>query len=827
MMPAQNRAQDVAFTYCINFGSAETKRAAWPKFAATVSRSEPFDTKEQSIRRAAIVGGVRRDEKTGRADNVTSRTILTLDYDDFPSGTNLDEIELALEMGLVCTFVAYSTFRHTPEAPRIRVMAPLSREVSVVEYPLIVDAVAALIGLNGIDPCSKVVNQLMFMASHRTGVDPWSITGGEGALDVDALGIDFGGVSTSEPDIFDLDMAFASQPLDISDSDVDSLLENYPAADCDYDGWLKVGMAIAHQYAGASAGFDRWMAWSALSSKHDPKTMRTKWRSFDGNANPVTMASVIKAAGGLRGGALQIAPASEVALTLRDEAMGVSDMGGYSAFKKRMVSLSSVQLPNDLRSVLATEVHKAFGKAEGMGLRDIKSAFAPLKVKRPATDDDEARGPMPEWLAPWVYGEADCVFINTSTSDYAIKREAFRAKFDRTSEAVAMETDAANYALNMAQIPTVVRSMYWPGQDRMFEADGKEYVNSYHKSGIPHADSIDEDGARVVEMFLKHVENSIEDPREQRILLDFMAYIYQNPANRVQWGILLWGIEGNGKTYFYNILQNIMGRNARTITTSMIERPFNDWAVGARLIGIEEIRISGTNKWRILDQLKPMISNDTIAVEPKGSTSYHAPNFASYFMTTNHQDAIPMSDNDRRYCVIFTRHRSQDDLFQQHGGVKEAGVYFDRLFSESNRRVDAIGHYLKHHVLSETFEPRGRAPLTDGITEMRQANQSDDKMMLDDAIDEHRCEVISDYLLDMSHLNTLVTMAGGDIPTGRALANILREKGFKPIDKRRIKRRGAYHYVWFVPGRDRTSDWAKAAVLAWHDRDDGFKDVPF
>ncbi len=98
MITDKKEVGEVAFTYCVNFGSAETKTTTWDKFAATVSRSEQFETKAQSIRRAAIVGGVRSDEKAGRADNVASRTILALDYDDFPLGTSIAEIEFALDL---------------------------------------------------------------------------------------------------------------------------------------------------------------------------------------------------------------------------------------------------------------------------------------------------------------------------------------------------------------------------------------------------------------------------------------------------------------------------------------------------------------------------------------------------------------------------------------------------------------------------------------------------------------------------------------------------------------------------------------------------------
>ena len=73
----------VTFTYCKNFATAETKSATWPSFAATVSKSVGYDTKEESIKRAMVVGGVRDDEDRGRAENVNTREILALDYDDF------------------------------------------------------------------------------------------------------------------------------------------------------------------------------------------------------------------------------------------------------------------------------------------------------------------------------------------------------------------------------------------------------------------------------------------------------------------------------------------------------------------------------------------------------------------------------------------------------------------------------------------------------------------------------------------------------------------------------------------------------------------------
>lgn len=291
----------VAFTYCKDFASAETKKTTWKGFAATVSNSVEYDTKKASLKRTMIIGGVRDDETKGRKENFSSRTILTLDYDDF-DGISLAYIDLALELYMPpCAWVAYSTFRHTPKAPRVRIMAPLSRQVTRAEYEVIVDCVVASLDLGKVDDCSKTVGQGMFMASHQRGVTSWSAQGGSGVLDVDALGLIITAVpenAAAEAGVFELETAIAAEPLDISDKRVSRTLKSLPASSLDYDGWYKVGMALAHQYQKSEVGFKLWRNWSKLDEvgyeKLKPNELRTKWLSFGGSAKPTTMATVIK-----------------------------------------------------------------------------------------------------------------------------------------------------------------------------------------------------------------------------------------------------------------------------------------------------------------------------------------------------------------------------------------------------------------------------------------------------------------------------------------------------------------------------------------------------
>jgi hypothetical protein len=61
----------------------------------------------------------------------------------------------------------------------------------------------------------------------------------------------------------------------------------------DYDTWIRVGMAIKSENAGAD-GFSVWDAWSQGSAKYKPQEMAKKWASFHGSG--ITVASLFQLA---------------------------------------------------------------------------------------------------------------------------------------------------------------------------------------------------------------------------------------------------------------------------------------------------------------------------------------------------------------------------------------------------------------------------------------------------------------------------------------------------------------------------------------------------
>ena len=273
----------------ISLGKSELSKAiikkdvAWQQIVKKYSAHKVTAVKGGEYVIGGEFGGGVRDEAS-----MISRTLLVIDIDSYDG--HIDELVFDLSL-CPFAFVAYSTWRHTPETPRVRVIAELSRPVTPDEYRVLAKAAceSLAVPIAAIDSCSWTPNQPMFAPQHPEGGSFWTMTGKGNAYPVP----DF--IATPKvDDIDDLSLMVAAQPLDMTDVEVDAYLAAYPATGLDYDAWLKCGMALYHQHEGSKAGFTRWVNWSKLDGdRFDDGEMPSKWKSFGGSAKPVTMASII------------------------------------------------------------------------------------------------------------------------------------------------------------------------------------------------------------------------------------------------------------------------------------------------------------------------------------------------------------------------------------------------------------------------------------------------------------------------------------------------------------------------------------------------------
>ena len=100
-----------------------------------------------------------------KAGCVTGRDVVTLDLDNLPAGST-DSI-LQCVAGLGCGYAIYSTRKHDPAAPRLRVLIPLARTVTADEYEPLARALARWIdpSMQPFDPSTFEASRLMYWPS--------------------------------------------------------------------------------------------------------------------------------------------------------------------------------------------------------------------------------------------------------------------------------------------------------------------------------------------------------------------------------------------------------------------------------------------------------------------------------------------------------------------------------------------------------------------------------------------------------------------------------------------------------------------------------------
>lgn len=125
----------------------------------TVAQYKAMDKHRQSEVKdvGAFVGGYCKD---GDRTSTTQRSCLCLDADYAD-----DDLWPDWELMYGCAAAIYSTHKHTPEAPRLRLVIPLSRDVDPDEYVAIGRMVAGDLGIDKFDDTTYQPQRLMYWPS--------------------------------------------------------------------------------------------------------------------------------------------------------------------------------------------------------------------------------------------------------------------------------------------------------------------------------------------------------------------------------------------------------------------------------------------------------------------------------------------------------------------------------------------------------------------------------------------------------------------------------------------------------------------------------------
>jgi hypothetical protein len=223
----------------------------------------------------------------------------------------------------------------------------------------------------------------------------------------------------------------------------------------------------------------------------------------------------------------------------------------------------------------------------------------------------------------------------------------------------------------------------------------------------------------------------------------------------MHWAILLQGLPGDGKTFFAELMQHVMGfSNVRILNSKDLESGFTGWADDQCITFIEEIKLSNFKKYEIVNSLKPFISNLTVSCTKKGVDPKTVFNTTNYIAFTNFKDAIPLDDTDRRYCVMFSRWQNKPRFSKF---CIENPTYYPDLYNDMRDNAGEILTWLHEYSIPDWFMNQKMAPDTIAKSQMVDIERSEESLILEDAIKAFECDDINETTVNITKLQVLAS----------------------------------------------------------------------
>lgn len=207
--------------------------------------------------------------------------------------------------------------------------------------------------------------------------------------------------------------------------------------------------------------------------------------------------------------------------------------------------------------------------------------------------------------------------------------------------------------------------------------------------------------------FLKLSEHLFPNASERDYVMRWLAFKLKYPGKKMNTALLVWSRnQGVGKNLLFECIRDIIGSNhSQTITQSDLKRDFNGWLKNKVLVIGDEVL---TSDRRVeTDQLKVLITGTSVTINEKHQPEYSVENFASFVFLSNHDDAIHIDKEDRRFFV----HEITAQPLEQT---------FYRSFVEwrDNGGLEALLYHLLNNVDLDEFLPTAQAPLTSSKVQM-------------------------------------------------------------------------------------------------------------
>lgn len=316
-----------------------------------------------------------------------------------------------------------------------------------------------------------------------------------------------------------------------------------------------------------------------------------------------------------------------------------------------------------------------------------------------------------------------CVYVSEAhkvlvPGGVLLKPDQFKVRFggfsfvmDGGGERVVRDAWEAFTQSQVYRAPRADRACFEPSLPpaAMVETEGESMVNTYWPVATPR---------RVgdAKPFLDHLAKLLPDRHDRDVLLAYMSACVQHKGVKFQWAPLVQGVEGNGKSLLTRCVAFAIGeRYTHFPKASQIAEKFNGWMAGRIFIGVEDVYVPESQR-EVLEELKPMITNDKLEIERKGVDQVTMRVCCNFILTCNDKGAMRKSRNDRRLALFYTAQQEKEHLARD--GMTDG--YFQRLYAWLRAGGYEIVNELLHtHAIPDEYNPaHGHiAPITSSTDE--------------------------------------------------------------------------------------------------------------
>lgn len=562
---------------------------------------------------------------------------------------------------------------------------------------------------------------------------------------------------------------------------VSSALAGMPNPNLCFDDWIRV--LYAAKGGLGDAGYESFMSWSKKSSKHDDAFAEKEWHK----AKPTTIG-----AGSIMYMARALAP--ESAFQVIQSPAVTSDVGKFQDVVERINECADLhELTHDIPSwivdqrgldelsifniagILQKAIRKLGGNVPIASLRQMLQTkeiqSQKIVQKQQKQQQDLEIDSVREMMFDWVYETKHNIFTNL-VDGRQIDSKAFNLEYAGAAPEIGYGEGKTAPTIKFAEEGgvTVYHSMYVPQMwrdtpdGRFFKYEGVSYLNSYMGHKVPK-EAKDWADRNYWKVFHDHLMGLLETKEEAVLFIKWLAHNIQNPGLRIKWMSVIVGPEGAGKTAIFEALGKVMGNNnVKVVGVNEIHSQFTGWAEGSCIAVIEEIRVHGTSRHDVMNQMKQFITNDRINIVRKGRDGVDSLNTQNYLAFTNHSDALAITEGDRRYGVFQTKAKTREEIELCYG--KD---YWDSLFDAIRNGSDDIRGWLMSIDLSD-FDRNAAPPMTSGKRSMISSTRSEDETNVEHVIFEENIGTCVNAV-STSHVNLA-----------------LRNAGFKPLSTNRINK---------------------------------------